>query len=335
MKAVPSRRRPGFTLVELLTVIAIIVLLISILIPAVQTARTQAKQAASTALLKSLGSGCEMFKGDFNRYPQSRGYNPFEGSPIELFGAQWLALQLVGPDTRGFVKPDLKNDSNNDGVINEVDWLDWYSLDPSREYTRMGPYADVDAKQIRSVARIREENPRMAVPGLLVSDGNGGSGGSSDWNNERIPFFVDAWEYPVVYYAANPQVDEPFTTGTPGGGDLVVGRYDRADNACFTGSDDSNGRYPVDTPGWDLTETAPDPAIYMHPLGEFQYIEDQTSRPVPKTFEGFVYNEQTYESTRVGSDGRIWPHNPDSFLLISAGSDGILGTTDDITNFER
>ena len=30
---------------------------------------------------------------------------------------------------------------------------------------------------------------------------------------------------------------------------------------------------------------------------------------------------------------RPWPYRPDSYLLISAGADGIYGTNDDIRNF--
>jgi prepilin-type N-terminal cleavage/methylation domain-containing protein len=126
--------RPGFTLVELMTVIAIIVLLIAILIPALSSARIQAKKSSTAGLINSVERGCQMFQADFNQYPQSRGYNPFEaqGDNVLLMGAQWLGLQLVGPDMRGIVDwRDLRNDSNNDGIIDEHDWLDWYALEPS------------------------------------------------------------------------------------------------------------------------------------------------------------------------------------------------------------
>ncbi len=31
---------------------------------------------------------------------------------------------------------------------------------------------------------------------------------------------------------------------------------------------------------------------------------------------------------------RPWPYRPDSYILISAGADGLYGTGDDIRNFE-
>jgi hypothetical protein len=30
---------------------------------------------------------------------------------------------------------------------------------------------------------------------------------------------------------------------------------------------------------------------------------------------------------------RVWPYRPDSYILISAGADGLYGTNDDIRNF--
>jgi hypothetical protein len=32
-------------------------------------------------------------------------------------------------------------------------------------------------------------------------------------------------------------------------------------------------------------------------------------------------------------EARVWPYRPDSYILISAGTDGIYGTNDDIKNF--
>ena len=32
-------------------------------------------------------------------------------------------------------------------------------------------------------------------------------------------------------------------------------------------------------------------------------------------------------------EARVWPYRPDSYILISAGADGLYGTSDDITNF--
>ncbi|HTL30052.1 MAG TPA: type II secretion system protein, partial [Tepidisphaeraceae bacterium] len=55
------RTRPGFTLVELLVVIAVIAVLIAILLPALSSARKQADRVKCLASLRQLGDGFNMY----------------------------------------------------------------------------------------------------------------------------------------------------------------------------------------------------------------------------------------------------------------------------------
>jgi len=57
----PSNSRKGFTLVELLVVVAIIALLLSILLPSLQRAREQAKKTKCLANLRDLGSSSNVY----------------------------------------------------------------------------------------------------------------------------------------------------------------------------------------------------------------------------------------------------------------------------------
>jgi prepilin-type N-terminal cleavage/methylation domain-containing protein len=59
------RRRPGFTLVELLVVIGIIVMLISILLPALSKAQESAKRTACLSNLRQLGAVMRLYAGDY------------------------------------------------------------------------------------------------------------------------------------------------------------------------------------------------------------------------------------------------------------------------------
>ncbi len=89
----------GFTIVELLTVLAIIAMLVALLIPALALVRNIAKQTQQKAQFTTIELALTAFKSDYGDYPPSE-WNPVL-SP-DYCGAQKFAEALLGWDLMGF-----------------------------------------------------------------------------------------------------------------------------------------------------------------------------------------------------------------------------------------
>ncbi|MFC2149275.1 type II secretion system protein GspG [Candidatus Auribacterota bacterium] len=132
-------REKGFTLLELLTVIAIIIILAGILIPAVGKVRQKAKSARAQADIESLCIAVKMYEADFGAYPPDvAGSNDFKAYiGVEL---ENTSIGDAGPYIE-FREKDLSSGTFNDpwgkpyiyvepGTHNEASF-DIYSFGPN------------------------------------------------------------------------------------------------------------------------------------------------------------------------------------------------------------
>ncbi|HEY9085234.1 MAG TPA: type II secretion system protein [Candidatus Tyrphobacter sp.] len=66
-----NERERGFTLIEMMIVVAIIAILVTILVPNFMRARAQAQTAACEGNLKEIATALELYQTDHDAYPQS------------------------------------------------------------------------------------------------------------------------------------------------------------------------------------------------------------------------------------------------------------------------
>ena len=87
----------------------------------------------------------------------------------------------------------------------------------------------------------------------------------------------------------------------------------------------------------DLTENRYLAAVEMREINDIP--ADIPDPDVTTTFAKYVHNHAIgvvdNQGGQQGGDvhGRVEPYNPEGYLLISAGPDGVYGTNDDIKNF--
>jgi len=299
-------KKTGFTIIELLTVMSIIIILISVLVPGLALARRYAKRVKQKAQFHSISVAMEQFNAD-----QGGGY-PDSGlmgaaAPFTT-GAQRLAEALMGRDRRGY-----DPQSSWDAALDSAN-LDIYaslangssvpqitaSLD-----RRRGPYlSDVAAFQVSELYGPAYAGPVYGgavgtPPAPVLTD---------EYTVKNITVGGKAVKAgsPVLYYKANvsskvfPDPNLPIAIGDP-----PISIINSLDNEALVALGTINN------------------AAIPHHFA-FGYTDLTTGKTGFQIF---------YEAIRNPQMSPPWPYNQESYILISAGYDGIFGTKDDVFNF--
>ncbi len=121
-------RRKGFTLIELLVVVGIMVLLMSILMPALGRARESAKRTQCMANLHSIGQAIRAYMSESNDF-----YPPMAPMPSDTEAAAGrevmskILAPYVGNETKVFHCPSdrIMDPGENKPTNGETTWFDW------------------------------------------------------------------------------------------------------------------------------------------------------------------------------------------------------------------
>ncbi len=297
----------GFTITEVLTAVAIMALLIGILLPAMTYVRNTAKETMQKAQIGTIEMALTAFRNDYGDYPPSywrRIGAPTWPSTPDYCGAQKLAEALLGWDLLGF-HPD--SDWQADGWNNEPYWSggieyasDMYFFYDTNSVTdmgkRKGPYLELASANAFTLSQLFGT---VATPlnrdRFMLCDVFGVKTVTLA-NGETVKAGT-----PILYYKAN--------TSSKTISDPAVASYNRIY--------DVRDNFPIVALG-RVTDQEPHPLGFTTPYSVFY-----GDPAIPAL--GYIQDPKV--------EAQPWPYRPDSYILISAGVDGLYGTPDDITNF--
>jgi prepilin-type N-terminal cleavage/methylation domain-containing protein len=321
----------GFTIVEMLTVMGIIAILIGLLVPALNQVKDYSKQIQQKAQFHSIDVAMEMFKNNFGAYPDSfdnlglstiAPVAPLVKDTFNYCGTEKLAEALAGYDLLG-VHP--KSGFRSDGT-------NYFPPNPS--FTWAGGYKLV----------------YDTVNGIQVGVGAPDTEKSGDENIKARKKYIDmenanAFRMQDVYTAAqttagnfNPKnyvlcdvYSRSRTSGTKTGMPIL---YFKA-RTIYTLQNYSDTQKNMD----DIYDYDDNQKLVLMGTAEatpaMHEIEKNATGAAATLTEAYLNFQKLILNQQILQNGVYRPYRADSYIMISAGKDGVYGTSDDIYNFER
>jgi prepilin-type N-terminal cleavage/methylation domain-containing protein len=320
----------GFTIIELLTVLSIIIIILSILVPGMNRARIYAKKVTQKSQFHEISKGLELFRNDHQEtYPDS-GATDTNATPNGYCGAMKLCEAMFGQDGMGLNPSSTFQAKTSVYLLNLCTQIDSATVSSSttlttnlRERTKYIESEGVKAAQLKALYSWYNTSAvtnYYSTTASFKTTVDATPPNPSEYPNAvitdvflRTPSRCGGKKLgmPVLYYKADPTklVHNPAFDPTAYGGTTTPNPsiYNFDDNYAITG---------LGCP-W---EGSPPP------------IAGGTGTPQPMYGEANVkifYKAIT--NTKVTATPR--PHNEDGYILLSAGWDNLYGTSDDVYNF--
>lgn len=315
------RKKKGFTIVELLTVMGVIAVLIGLLVPALGLVRDYSKRIQQKAQFHGIDVGLEMYKTEFGSYPRSDDNSllvPAPADPTAYCGANKLAEAMVGLDLIGFhPSSDFRSDGRNIvvddlgvsapvNVYNTLGTAAWQTAQENID-ARKGPFVDLENANAYRLNEIYQGGviaPFAANFATLDAQGNNVTLAPlvlcDVYAQKRSGIGAKKTGTPILYYRARTQYSQQNYSIT---GDAANVIYNFDDNATL------------------LSLGMPNDGT------NFTLVNALSTGDVYSEFENMIINGNVQTIRR--------PYRADSYILISAGKDGDFGTADDIFNFDK
>jgi type II secretory pathway pseudopilin PulG len=324
MKRVSNNQhsRHGFTIIELLTVMSIIIILIGLLVPALNRVKRYSMDVKQRAQFHSIAIALDLFNAEFEGYPNSDTKDDQTPTPQNYCGAMKLAEAMVGQDLKGF-NPASRFRRDGFGNAAPTPTMPY----PALNYPDAATYND-NIRSRKMYLQLENANAYQIRDIYALAAIN-----AANYPDNSVAAGFDPNTY-VLCDSYNRVTNK--TTGKKVGMPILYYKADStklkhplpADSAVDMKTNNNNGLYIynfLDNQAL-INMDLPWIANFVHPLASGgMTIEGYLIMDWPKKFYNIT------RDTKISTGDR--PVRADSYILMSAGFDGEYGTKDDIYNF--
>jgi type II secretory pathway pseudopilin PulG len=322
-------KRSGFTIIELLTVMSIIIILMSLLLPGLNALRRYATEVKQRNQLRGIEGALEFYNAEWQSYPDSSALDhSILSGGIPYCGAMKLCEALIGQDMLGF---HPKSRFYQAGTVDGVAATGVLEAGVGVTYNDLYPYRNepLIADNVKLLSRKERKNLYLTLEGSNATR-MGDLYVTTDAQTKALATFGTNWEtltvlcdvygistnkttgkaigMPILYYKAD--VSKHSHDGSAAAIELMHSQLLHDNIYNFMDND-------------DLVQLGlPAQALVNHPM---KYL------PVSPDEGPIIFYKKTLNESLLTPA----PYRADSYILLSAGYDGLYGTKDDIYNFMK